>query len=170
MLFRSTIAAAATAHVTEHIAFKYRQEIEKQLGFELPPEKDDLPEDIEYNLSSLVSQAAGQLLQKDQAEQQQQQIQQQMQDPVIQMQQQDLLIRQAEVQRKAAKDQADNQYKQLREIIALKKEQMRLEVQEKIAGAQIGAKVGETKEKIASQEKTDGTRIGIDIAKLYKGM
>lgn len=165
-----TIAAAATAHVTEHIAFKYRQEIEKQLGFELPPEKDDLPEDIEYNLSSLVSQAAGQLLQKDQAEQQQQQIQQQMQDPVIQMQQQDLLIRQAEVQRKAAKDQADNQYKQLREIIALKKEQMRLEVQEKIAGAQIGAKVGETKEKIASQEKTDGTRIGIDIAKLYKGM
>lgn len=163
------IQAAATAHVTEHIAFKYRQEIEKQLGFDLPPEKEDLPEDIEYNLSSLISQAAGQLLQKDQAEAQQQQIQQQMQDPVIQMQQQDLQIRQAEVQRKAAKDQADKQMQGLREMLALKKEQMRLETQERIAGAQIGAKVGETKENIASREKTDGARIGVDIAKALRG-
>jgi chromosome condensin MukBEF complex kleisin-like MukF subunit len=93
-----------------------------------------------------------------------------MQDPVIQMQQQDLQIRQAEVQRKAAKDQADNQLKGLREMLALKKEQMRLETQEKIAGAQIGAKVGEHKENLASREKTDGARIGVDIAKTMRGM
>ena len=73
-----TIQAAVTAHITEHIAFKYRQEIEKQLGFDLPPDQEDLPEDIEYNLSSLISRAAGQLLQKDQAEQQMQQIQQKL--------------------------------------------------------------------------------------------
>lgn len=164
-----TIAAAASAHITEHIAFKYKQEVEKQLGFQLPPDEEDLPEDIEYNLSSLISQAAGQLLQKDQAEQQQQQAQQQMQDPVIQMQQQDLQIRQAEVQRKQAKDQADNQFRQLREMIALKKEQMRLETQEKIAGAQIGARVGSTKESLASKEKTDGARIGVEIARTLKG-
>jgi hypothetical protein len=164
-----SIAAAAAAHITEHVAFKYRQEVEKQLGFDLPPEKEDLPEDIEYNLSSLISQAAGQLLQKDQAEAQQQQIQQQQQDPVIQMQQQDLQIRQAEVQRKAAKDQADNQFRQLKEAMALKREQMRLETQEKIAGAQIGAKVGELKETLASREKTDGARIGVDIAKTLRG-
>ena len=165
-----TIQAAVTAHITEHIAFKYRQEIEKQLGFDLPPDKEDLPEDIEYNLSSLISKAAGQLLQKDQAEQQMQQIQQQMQDPVIQMQQQDLQIRQAEVQRKSAKDQSDNQYKQLREMLALKKEQMRLETQEKIAGAQIGAKVGEHKENLASSERLEGTKIGLEIAKAHRGM
>jgi preprotein translocase subunit SecF len=165
-----TIQAAVTAHITEHIAFKYRQEIEKQLGFDLPPDQEDLPEDIEYNLSSLISRAAGQLLQKDQAEQQMQQIQQQMQDPVIQMQQQDLQIRQAEVQRKAAKDQSDNQFKQLREMLALKKEEMRLETQKEIAGAQIGAKVGEHKENLASKERMEGTKIGIDIAKTHRGM
>jgi len=164
-----SIAAAVAAHITDHVAFKYRQEVEKQLGFDLPPEKEDLPEDIEYNLSSLISKAAGQLLQKDQAEQQMQQIQQQLQDPVIQMQQQDLQIRQAEVQRKAAKDQADNQFRQLKEAMALKREQMRLETQEKIAGAQIGAKVGELKETLASREKTDGARIGVDIAKTLRG-
>ncbi len=160
------IQAAATAHVTEHIAFKYKQEVQKQLGFDLPNDKEDLPEDLEHSLSSLISQAAAQLLQKDQAEAQMQQAAQQMQDPVVQMQQKDLQLKEQELQRKAAKDQADNQFRQLREMIALKKEQMRLEVQEKIAGAQIGAKVGQTKETLASKEKTDGARIGVDIAKV----
>lgn len=164
------IQAAATAHVTEHIAFKYKQEMQKQLGFDLPGEKDELPEDLEHSLSSLISQAAAQLLQKDQAEVQMQQIQQQMQDPVVQMQQQDMQLKQAEVQRKAAKDQADNQFKVLREAMALKKEQMRLEAQKEIAGAQIGAKVGQTKETLASKEKTDGARIGVDIAKAMREM
>lgn len=159
-----SVAAAAAAHITEHVAFKYKQEMQKQLGFNLPSD-EDLPEDMEYNLSALIAQAAGQLLQKDQAEQQAQQAQQAAQDPVIQMQQQELQIKQAEIQRKMAKDQADNQFRQMKEALSVKKEQMRLETQEKIAGAQIGAKVGQVKETLASKERTDGTKIGIDIAK-----
>lgn len=164
-----SIQAAAAAHVTEHVAFKYKQEMQKQLGFDLPSDKEDLPDDLEHSLSSLISQAAGQLLQKDQAEQQMQQIQQQMQDPVVQMQQKDLQLKEGELQRKSAKDQADNQFRQLREIIALKKEEMRLEAQKEIAGAQIGARVGQTKETLASKEKTDGARIGMEVARTLIG-
>ena len=115
------IQAAAAAHVMEHVAFQYRKEIEKMLGANLPPMKDEdkdaedtkvLPPEVEAQLAQLVAQAAGKLLQKNTAEAQQQQAQQQQQDPLIQMQQQELKIKESEVQRKAAKDQADNASKQ----------------------------------------------------------
>ena len=58
----NAILAAFTEHVTEHIAFQYRKEIEKQLGAPLPPPDEPLPEDIELRLSELVSEAAERVL------------------------------------------------------------------------------------------------------------
>ena len=89
-----TIQAAAMAHINEHIAFEYRKQIEEQLGVPMPNPDEVLPEDVEVELSRLTADAAQKLLQKDQAEIQQQQIQQQQQDPLIQMQQQELAIKQ----------------------------------------------------------------------------
>jgi len=79
------LQAALTAHVSEHLAFAYRQQIEKQLGMKLPPPGEPLPEDIEYRISELVAPAAAQVLGKAQAEIQMQQNMQQAQDPVLQM-------------------------------------------------------------------------------------
>ena len=114
------IQAAAMAHIMEHVAFQYRKEIEKQLGAALPPMQEEgmeaedrtLPPEIEVQLSQLAAQAAAKLLQKNSAEAQQQQAQQQAQDPLVQMQQKELQIKESDVQRKAAKDQADNAIKQ----------------------------------------------------------
>ena len=114
------IQAAAMAHVMEHVAFQYRKEIEKQLGAALPPMQEEgmeaedrtLPPEIEVQLSQLAAQAATKLLQKNTAEAKQQQAQQQAQDPLVQMQQKELQIKESDVQRKAAKDQADNAIKQ----------------------------------------------------------
>lgn len=164
-----TISAAAMAHISEHIAFQYKREIEKQLGFELPSDETELPEDMEVSLSQLVSQAASQLLQKDQAEVQMQKSAEQAQDPVIQMQQQDLQIRAAEIQRKSAKDKSDTELGKLREILSLKKEEMRLAAQREIAGAQIGARVSSMKAQLTSKDQIEGTKIGIDMAKALRG-
>ena len=81
------------AHVTEHVAFQYRREMEKMLG-ELPNEDQPLPEDVEVEISRLAKEAAEKLLQKGQVEAQQEQIQQQQQDPVVQMQQAELQMKQ----------------------------------------------------------------------------
>ena len=94
------------AHVTEHVAFQYRREIEKMLGVEMPNEDQPLREDIEVEISRLAKEAAEKLLQKDQAEIQQEQIQQQQQDPVVQMQQAELQIKQQELQHKMQMDAA----------------------------------------------------------------
>jgi hypothetical protein len=104
--------AAMTAHINEHVGMEYRKQIEATLGVSIPviDEEDDeqvLPKSVEVELSRLMAQASTKLLGQAQAEAQQQQAQQQAQDPLIQMQMQELQIKQAEQQRKAVKDQVD---------------------------------------------------------------
>jgi hypothetical protein len=108
-----TMQAVMTAHINEHVGMEYRKQIEQMMGVTLPVTGEDdedskpLPESVEVELSRLVAQASQKLLAQAQAEAQQQQAQQQAQDPLIQMQMQELQIKQAEQQRKAVKDQVD---------------------------------------------------------------
>ena len=107
------IQGAMMAHVAEHLGFKYRKEMEKQLGFSLPPQTDDSDEpvyldpDIEAKLSPVLAQASTQLLQEHMSNAAKQQAQQQAQDPIIQMQMQEIKLKAQEQQRKAQKDQTD---------------------------------------------------------------
>ena len=152
-----TIQAAAMAHINEHIAFEYRKQMEEQLGVPLPSPDETLPEDVELELSRLTAAAAQKLLAKDQAEAQQQQIQQQQQDPLIQMQQQELAIKQQEVQIKAQKTQADIEIEHMKMGI----EKMRVESQERIAGAKLGADAEKEKNKIEAHQLLEGVRLGM---------
>jgi len=158
-----TMQAALQAHVAEHVAFQYRIEIEKMLGVPLPPPDEPLPEDVEVELSRVIAAASAKLLQKDQAEAQQQQAQQAQQDPLVQMQQKELAIKEGELQRKIAKDQTDAQLKE--QDISLKdsRERDRIRAMEEIAGVQVGAKVAGDKLNVASREQVEGLRIGAQI-------
>tara|TARA_B100001094_G_scaffold305396_1_gene335197 strand:- start:88 stop:1071 length:984 start_codon:yes stop_codon:yes gene_type:complete len=101
------IMGALSAHIAEHVAFQYRQEMEQKLGVPLPAPDTEMSEETEVQLAGLLAQAGTQLTQEKQQQAAQQQAQQQQQDPLIQMQQQELEIKAAEQQRKAAKDQSD---------------------------------------------------------------
>jgi len=135
------LQAALESHVREHLAFQYRDEIEMQLGTELPPLGEPLPEDIEKRLSSLVADAAERLLQKHQKEIQQQQAQEQLQDPLVQAKTRELDIKEAEVQRKSQADmmdaQVDMQKSQSRDAIEME----RIRSQEKIAESSLEQKL-----------------------------
>lgn len=176
------ITAAFQAHVAEHIAFAYRRHIEEQLGVPLPNPDEELPEDIEVDLSRLVAAAAQKLLQKDQAELKQQEAQQQAQDPILMIQQKELEIKDREQSMKEQKEMFNAQMEQQKmqlesEKLAIERE--RIASQERTAGAKIeadGARIGvdiakhkseiELKEQQQSgQRETEGTRIGVEIAK-----
>ena len=101
------IMASLQAHVAEHLGYKYRKDMEERLGVELPLPNEELPEDIEVNLSRLVAKAGKALTQSHIQQAAQQQAQQKAQDPIVQMQQAELQIKAQEVERKAKKDQAD---------------------------------------------------------------
>lgn len=94
------IMAAAAAHVAEHVAYGYRQRIEKELGAHLPGENEALPEDIELRLSRLVAPAAQQLTGKAKQQEQAEENARQQEDPIIQMQQKKLDLQEKEIQRK----------------------------------------------------------------------
>ena len=152
--FASAIQQAMAAHITEHVAFQYRREIEKQLGVEMPNEEEPLPEDVEVQLSRLAKDAAEKVLQKDKAEAAQEQAQQQQQDPLTQIQQRELAIKEADLQHKKQMD-----------LAKLELEAAKLQTSQKIEGAKIGAKIATELDKEQRKDKREGTRIGLDIAK-----
>jgi hypothetical protein len=85
----------------------YRVKLEEKLGVPLPPPNQELPEEVEVQLSRLIADAGKQLTQSNQAQAAQQQAQQQAQDPLFQLQQQEVQAKMMDIQRKAQKDQAD---------------------------------------------------------------
>lgn len=109
------------AHVAEHLAFAYRKKVEEQLGVPMPKPDEDLPEDVEVQLSRLVAQASQQVLAQSKGQAAQQQAQQQAQDPLIQMQQAELKIKEQEAQIKAKKVQGD---------LAIRQAEVQLKAQE----------------------------------------
>jgi len=122
--------AAMLNHVNEHLGFQYRRQIEEQLGMSLPPQFDasgeEVPMDpeVEARLSPLLAQASQQLLNMNKGQMAQQQAQQQMQDPLVQIQMQELQIKQADQKRKEIKDQTD---------AALKQKQMQIDALKSVA-------------------------------------
>ena len=157
--FAQAIGQAMAAHVTEHVAFQYRREIEKMLGVEMPNEDQPLPEDIEVEISRLAKDAAEKLLQKDQMEAQQKQIQQQQQDPVVQMQQMELQMKQQELQHKIQMDTAK-----------LQLDAERISAENQREGARLGVKLATDLDKSQREDQKEGAKLGIEIAKeLTKG-
>jgi hypothetical protein len=106
-----TMMAAIQAHIAEHLAFSYRRKIEEQMGVPLPPPGEQLPEQVEVQLSQLVAQASTQLLSANVAQAQQAQAQQMAQDPLIQMQQAELQIKAQDAKTKELKVRGDLQLK-----------------------------------------------------------
>jgi hypothetical protein len=157
------IGAAMMAHINEHVGFQYRIEIEKMLGVPLPPPDEQLPEDIEVELSRAVAAASEKLLAKDKSEMSQQAAQQAAQDPVLQQQIRELNIREAEVMRKKEKDAADMQLKIADLTTKDQRERERIASQERIAGAQIGAKVMDSEKSMSAKERIEGLKVGASI-------
>ena len=156
-----TMQASMQAHIAEHLAFAYRKQVEEQAGVPLPAPNAEMDENTELAISRLAAQAATQLLQKNQAEAAQQQAQQMAQDPLVQMQMQELQIKQGELELKKQKLQIDAAEKNDR----LELEQMRIESQEEIAGLNVGAKLATSKGQMEAKQEAEGLRMGIELAR-----
>ena len=106
------ISGALDAHVREHLAFIFRDQIETELGVELPPFGEPLPQDMEKRLSTLVADAADQMLGKKQQQAQAAENAAMQEDPIVQQRERELGIREMEVQRKQQADSAKQQLEQ----------------------------------------------------------
>jgi hypothetical protein len=153
-----TIMASLQAHIAEHVGFKYRVQMEQQLGAPLPKPDSEIPEEYETQISRLVAQAATQVAQSNTAAVAQQKAQQQAQDPVIQMQQQELQIKAQDAQRKAQKDQADTALKQAQIAV----EQERIASQERQTQLTTMAKAATEDAKLEQKESSEAIKMLVE--------
>lgn len=152
-------AAEMAAHVQEHLAFQYRLQIEKELGFELPGPEEPMPEDIEYRISRLAGLAADQLKGKNQQEAQAAEQQQQAEDPILQMQQKELQIKEMEAQRRMQADMGRLELDQQKAAVKAELDRMRLEQQKDIEDKRIAVKLAQDE----SQQQMEGFKLGLDF-------
>ena len=164
------------AHVQEHVAFQYRQEIEKELGTKLPIPGEELPEDIEYRIAQLAAPAAAQLLGKHQQEQQMQENQQMMEDPVVQMQQREFKLKEMEAQGKMMMDQARMQLDAQKAITKASFDQEKFNQEMQLEQAKLAVRISEDNDqgqleskRIASKEQVEGAKLGVQIMKDIMG-
>jgi hypothetical protein len=163
--------AAMMSHINDHLGMEYRKQIELQLGFNLPVNKDESGDDVHINpevearLSPLLAQAAQRLLQQNSQQVAQQEAQKAAQDPVVQMQQAELAIKQAEQQRKAAKDQVDAELRMKQQQIEAGRiisqaelERQKLEANQKMESLRLAAEMRDGRER-------EIMRLGADVAK-----
>jgi hypothetical protein len=163
--------ASMMSHINDHLGMEYRKQIELQLGFNLPVNKDESGDDVHINpevearLSPLLAQAAQRLLAQNSQQMAQQEAEKAAQDPVVQMQQAELAIKQAEQQRKVAKDQVDAQLRQQQQQIEAARiaaqtmmEKEKLETQRKLEALRTAAEMRDGREK-------EVMRLGADVAK-----
>jgi len=163
------IMASLQAHIAEHLAFKYRNDIEKQIGATLPLPDEELPDLLAADIAKLVAEASVQLKDLNQKEAAQKQAMAKAQDPVVQLQKADMQIKQAEVQRKAQKDQTDAKIKQA---------ELQLKAQKTQADTQLDAarlKLDEDEMmleakkdgiKLAQERRRDNTKLDIEAANI----
>jgi hypothetical protein len=165
------IMSGMISHVTEHLAMKYRQDLEKQMGVELPPIGETLPPDVEVQLSKLVADAAEKLFHRDQQLAQMLQTQAQGGDPLAAAQMADIKVKQQEVDRKKLADQRKHQIDSAK--VNLEAEKIKSE--ERKHGAQIGADIGDKlielhkhQTELQRQHHLEGAKLGVDIAKHHR--
>ena len=167
-----SILAAASAYVNEHLTMKFRDQVEQEMGIELPPLGEPLPADVEKRISELVAEAASRVTQNAMMQAEQQRINEQMQDPLIQAKQAEIAIKEAEVQRKAQADAARLQLAAQKQQDQKELEERRISSQEQIAGANIGQKIASDlldsnlqNKKQAAKEFKEGVDIAKDMVK-----
>lgn len=156
---------ALQAHIAEHLGFYYRAEMEKHMGTTLPAPDDEIPPEIEVELSKLIAQASNQLLQEDQQEAAQKQAQQMSQDPVVQMQMKELQLQEQELQLKREKIMIDAKAKGMQ----IQNDSVRIENQKEVDMARIQADMQKHNTTQSNEDKRAKERINMELSKIVAG-
>jgi hypothetical protein len=164
----SLIVGALQAHIAEHLGYQYRRQVQDAIGTPLPGPEEKIPEAMEVQISKMVAEGSQIVLAQSLQAKAQQQALQNAQDPIMMAEMQKLQIQQAEVQRKAQKDQADTQIKMLQ----LQLDELKTQQQNELDGARLGVEIGKSQEEMTlkreieeAKQSLEGARVGFDIGK-----
>jgi len=162
--FAQAIQTSMQAHITEHLAMQYRKEIELQLGVPMPGVDEQLPEDVERELSRVVAQAAGKLLRKDQAEAAAAENAKQQNDPLTQIQLRELALKERELEHRIMKDMKQLEIDAVTAAATNRMQHARISSDAEREAARIGVKVAE----LETKDQEAAVRLALDVAAAIK--
>lgn len=160
------IQGAAESHVREHLGHKYRADLEKQLGVQLPPYGQQLPPEVEMQLSGAMAKGAEKLLARDIAEQILQEQLEAANDPLTEIQRKELEIKERDVARKEALDQVRAHQTTARELMNAALEMARMRGERDATDKKIKADLVKTVMQTETQQVANESRLGLDAARL----
>jgi hypothetical protein len=140
----AAIQAGIEAHIAEHLAYHYRDMIEKHMGAPLPPLGEPLPPEIEKKLSSLVVEASRKLMREEADKAEAERVSELVNDPVTQLQMRDIALKEKKFSYEQQRDLIDDVFKKRELDIREEK----IESDEKIAGMRAAIEAG-TKQTVA---------------------
>jgi len=154
--FAAAIQNAMAAHITEHVAFQYRKEMELQLGTSLPDEDKPIPDNVEEQLSKLVAKASEKVLNNSKAEVANQQAKEEQQNPLTVLQQKEMALKEAEFAHKKEMD-----------IAKLKVDAEQKDKDQRIEVAKVATKAISDEQKNKRDQIKQGIQEGIDLAREF---
>jgi len=151
------------AHIAEHLAHQYRQEIQQTLGVELPPLGEELPPEIENRIAKLVAAAGVRLRKQHEAQAKQKEYEQVLEDPAYQLRKMEVEIKAKALEHQMRKDAADDILDAAKAISKEGVDLRRIESEEVRAGAKIGADLVTFGAQLEKDERVQGVQLGKEI-------
>ena len=162
------IQSAGSDYIMQHLALQFRDQVEREMGVELPPVGEPLPADVEKRISTLVAEAAQRVATTNAAQAEQQRIQEQAQDPLILAKQKELEIREKQVEGKLRIDESKLAVDAAKAVANKELEEKRIEAQQETTGLKMGQQIAS--DLLDRQEREENQvlkdyKTGIDISK-----
>ena len=166
----NNILASGSAYVIDHLTMKFRNEVEKEMGIELPPLGEPIPVDIEKRISELVAEAAQRVGVNAQLREDQRRIEEQQRDPMLVMREREVAAKEAEVlvnnmtNNNPQKQAAEQELRAIEAAI----ERDRLKAETILEGMKVGNDIASTlqeQDRESKKQSKEDFKLGLDIAK-----
>jgi hypothetical protein len=155
---------AMEAHLSEHLAHQYHGEIQQIMGVQLPPLGEQQPPEVEGMLSRALADASVRLRELHEQQAKQKQAEQIAADPVFQLREREVAVKEKAQEHKEKKDAVDMVVDAAKEAKEEQLDYAKLQSQERMKGMEVGASLVTFGQDLESKERQEGIRLGKEIS------
>jgi hypothetical protein len=165
------IQSAIEAHIAEHLAFQYRDEIQQTMGVQLPPPDKPLPPEVESSLSRMVADAAVKLRKQHDDEAKAKVAEQMANDPLTALKMQELSLKRDQFEHTKEQDRIDLMMDIAKNAAKEELDMRRIQSQEAMKSAEIGANLVTFGATLDQKTRESAMKLGKDVAaEIHDGM
>jgi hypothetical protein len=157
------VQGAMEAHMAEHLAHQYRHEMEQTMGVTLPPLGEQQPPEVEAMLSRALADASVRLRELHEAQAKKKQAEQIAADPVYQLREREVALKEKAQQHKEQSDAIDKVLEVAEEAKDEKFQYDKLRSEERRAAMTVGANLITFGQELEDKERRESMELGRDI-------